>query len=358
MADTDMMVTFGANTKGLDDAVSSSRSLITQFASAIKAAFGGVDTSAAEDSFKRTGDAAQDATDKLSDGSAQASSAVTDHFGAIGKLVGTVIDSMISLQAQTSKIVDPIRNAAGAFDQTTLSMSAISAIAERSGLTLSDLGNSFHELQTKAKSGDDGIVAALNAIGLKASEVANISQDQLAVKMAAAFSTAKDSANKAQAGVILFGDAASKLVPQLDLGAAHMQELAGSANRVGLAIGQDLAAKVQGTDAIFSVASDRISEFGKAWDGLVNGLKTDTFLQFKGAMDGLVQTFNDVTRNVLDLIENLAGVTGAGQQANQSLGLIGTRGEVYLGRDHQAHRLLRRAGHRSRSVDHQYGGRN
>jgi hypothetical protein len=316
---------FGGDTSELNSAVEKAKSLISSFGESIKTTFAGIDTKGATDAIGAIGDKAMTSSDGTKGAFGTMKEDVEKASGAIGAAVVAATAYLMIIGEMAVAAVAPIKDAAGAFDQTTQSMSAIKSVADRSGLSLDGLGKSFFDLQKKAKDGDDAVVHALNAIGLSAKDVTGLTQDQLAVKMASAFSSARDSANKAAVGVALFGDSAAKLVPQLNRGAATVLDLEAAANRAGVSIGPDLAAKVASTQEVFAAFTDRINEL----KATVEGGLLQQFQQFKPAIDGIISAFTDVARNITDLVEWFNDLNGAGQRNIQTMGLMATAAQYF-----------------------------
>ncbi|WP_210208987.1 hypothetical protein [Roseiarcus fermentans] len=225
---------------------------------------------------------------------------------------------LVTVDKQAADFGAEIQRAAGDASASFQQMSQLKPFADRAGLGLDDLGKSFQTMQQKAREGDAATVAALKAISLTAADVANLTETQLAVKMAGAFSRVRDSAFKAQAGVALFGADAGRIVAGLSRGPEVLANFEAAAHRAGTAIGPDLQAALAGTNELFQQTGDHMAELRATFDGLM----LQSFAAFKPAADGLVQVINDLVGNVTAAIEDFNGLTGAGEHAATSTGIL------------------------------------
>jgi len=335
----DVHVSFGADTRDLDNALRSIRADFEKTGAQLR----GVGTE-----FKNAGGAANDNFAKAIQGAGKAMSGTADSIkrdgekssGAlnaikntletvtlgVGALAIAATAYLVGVGAAADAFASRLKAAAGATDQTVMTAAELKSISDRAGASLESVGRSFTEMQRKAVEGDEATVKALHAIGLSAADVAGKTHSEVAVRMAEAFSTAKDSSNKAQAGVQLFGaEVAGKLIPQLDQGVAHIEQLIGASHRAGTAIGPEFQKQVDGTHQIFQQLGDVIAELRATFDGMM----LQSFGQFKPAIDGLLATFRDLARDVTDLVEWFNALNGANEKAAQSTGVLASAAKTF-----------------------------
>ena len=303
MANNALIYRFQADTSGLRAGVADVRNQLNSLTAATKTSASSV--SSGFDTLK----------------SGLASVKTTAEIATLGlsALAVGVATYLLTVGQQASAFGDKIRSAAGAFDQTVQTAGEINSVAERSGSSLEAVGAAFVNLQKKAKDGDVAVVTALRAVGVSVSEVANLSQRELTLKMADTFSSLRDSSNKAAAGVALFGaDVAGKLVPQLDRGRASVLGMMDAAHRAGAVIGPELSEKLAGTSGLFAQFKDRLSELGMT----ITGRLLQSYAAFKAAIDGLILSFTDLVGNLTTVVEWIYNLNGAGEKGGQAFGMM------------------------------------
>ena len=236
---------------------------------------------------------------------------------AVVAAVGLISASVISAGIETRKM-------AGEFDQAVSDIGGMGAIARRAGVEVRDLGKALHDMQANAKkdSDDDDFkktAAALGAVGLKIDDIKGKAFPQVLQTLAGAFSQSADSANKYAAAIALLGDdVARKLLPELDRGAAHMRDMDQYARASGAAIGDDLSAKIAGTQVAMQSFGDAASKLGMALSGVGHTI----YESFKPAIDGMIQTFADLTLRTADGIMALNNMGQSSLKASGEMSSI------------------------------------
>jgi len=244
-------------------------------------------------------------------------------FGAVGAsgvaaatLIGAAFTAI--LHHVTSSVVDlgvEMDKLANNFNQSLGGMGGLASFSVRAGADTKDVATAFGKLQKNANDGDDDTEKALKAIGLRMDEIKGKNFNQLLETFARTFSGTADSANKLAAANALLGeDLASKLLPELNRGVDHVRDMEAAATRAGVSLDQGMRVKILGTNESIQRVKDATHELSMAF----SGVSVTIYSIFKPAIDGVIEGFGDLIRNIASGVEWLnqaARTSGAFHEA-------------------------------------------
>ena len=179
--------------------------------------------------------------------------------GAMGALVKSSIAS-----------IDALRDQAIALGVTTHSLSSLQHAASVAGVSNERL---FVGIRTLSKSlvdaaqGAEAQAYAFSVLGLDAAELSRLPLDQQMLRLAAAFQQVTNPAQRVALATQLFGRSGAELIPIIARGEAGLAEMFAEAERLGIAINDIDAARVD-------QASDAMARVGAAVRGIGNTLAT------------------------------------------------------------------------------------
>ncbi len=197
--------------------------------------------------------------------------------GAVAKLVKKSIDA-----------ADNMRKLAQGAGVTTEALSGMSWAASQSGIGLESLATAMSRLNQGAAesvSGTGRYAEAFGALGMSAlnAEGALKTADELLLEIADRFEAMPDGAQKSAFAIDLFGRSGAKLIPLLNAGSAGIAELTAQAERLGLVISDEQAAKSE-------EFNDNIASLGAIASGTGNILANE-MLPVMNEMSGLLLDF-------------------------------------------------------------------
>ncbi|WP_414446859.1 phage tail tape measure C-terminal domain-containing protein [Burkholderia sp. 22PA0099] len=115
------------------------------------------------------------------------------------------------------------------------------------GVSTKDASSALKDLekaQNEAIHGNHDAAAAFKALGISQAELKSSSPDEILLKVADAFASAKDGAGKAAVANQLFGASGAELIPLLDRGSDGLAKLSQDAQDAGAVLGSDTVAQL------------------------------------------------------------------------------------------------------------------
>lgn len=199
-------------------------------------------------------------------------------FAAVGKLnksIGKIGSSMQSfgtkMTALGGAVVAPMFASAMAFANVgsalndmskrtgvaTEALSVLQFAAEQTGTDMGSVEGAVKKMQKAIFAASDGSKEAADAlamVGLSASDLAGLSADEQMGKIADGLMAIQDPGVRAAVAMQIFGKSGTAILPMLEGGAAGMAAFADEANRLGLVMDSETAAKADALgDAVDSL---------------------------------------------------------------------------------------------------------
>ncbi|MGH6836537.1 MAG: hypothetical protein ACREC9_13575 [Methylocella sp.] len=248
MADDSVIVRFGGSIEGLTTAVEGARASIESLAApftGLTSAIGGLG-----ESF-----AAAFAVHEI------------DHF----------VESMAELGLQTSRTSQIL-------GVSTEEVGGLSLIAKASGVSIEELQHAFAGLSKAVIEESDPAKRALAALGLSFADIRNLTPEKQLELLASKFADIKDGADKNAIALALLGRAGQQMIPLFNQGAEGMQHWADVAKETGTALSKET---VKALDEMHAALIEV--------DAAITGVSIKAFLEFRGALAGVVQLVRDLT---------------------------------------------------------------
>ena len=194
-------------------------------------------------------------------------------------------------------------------------ISALGFAAEQSGADIQTLEKAIVGQQRTLNDMNQGLKTAIDsyaALGLTAKDFEGLNTEQSFTKIAQALSEVKDPSLRAATALEIFGKAGQKLIPLLNGGEAAIQSFIAEANKTGIIISAEDAAKAE-------VLADSLNRASKALRGLKLKVGASLANQFTLIIDKLTeyivkgQEFIDKNRGLVSSVLKLgAGIAGIG----------------------------------------------
>ena len=194
-------------------------------------------------------------------------------------------------------------------------ISALGFAAEQSGADIQTLEKAIVGQQRTLNDMNQGLKTAIDsyaALGLTAKDFEGLNTEQSFTKIAQALSEVKDPSLRAATALEIFGKAGQKLIPLLNGGEAAIQSFIAEANKTGIVISGEDAAKAE-------VLADSLNRASKALRGLKLKVGASLANQFTLIIDKLTeyivkgQEFIDKNRGLVSSVLKLgAGIAGIG----------------------------------------------
>lgn len=194
-------------------------------------------------------------------------------------------------------------------------ISALGFAAEQSGADIQTLEKAIVGQQRTLNDMNQGLKTAIDsyaALGLTAKDFEGLNTEQSFTKIAQALSEVKDPSLRAATALEIFGKAGQKLIPLLNGGEAAIQSFIAEADKAGIIISAEDAAKAE-------VLADSLNRASKAFRGLKLKIGASLANQFTLIIDKLTeyivkgQEFIDKNRGlVLSALQLGAGIAGIG----------------------------------------------
>jgi hypothetical protein len=144
------------------------------------------------------------------------------------------------------------------------SMQELAFAAHMADIEFSSLSTAMVKLNKNindAQNGVPGAVAAFEAVGVSAADIAEKSPDKILEIIADRFAKTEDSASKTAVAVALFGKAGADMIPMLNKGSDAMHEARAAAHEYGLVLSDEVMQAATDLD-------DSMKELGSANEGL------------------------------------------------------------------------------------------
>jgi hypothetical protein len=228
---------------------------------------------------------------------------------ALGVAAAAAGASIASIAAGALRLGEQAEAMSSRFGLSADGVARLGAVASKAGIETKDLGEALRDLSNKARQGDENIVAAAGALGLSADQLKTKDLPGLLRTIQQAYDQNADGANKYAAMQALLGDSFEKLYPLMQQGAGFLDEIYAAADRSGAAIGGPLREALGGTIAASRDAGAAWSELKQSVEGAVFAL----YEHFKPAIDGAIQGFADLVRNIASAIQ---GFSSASREAS------------------------------------------
>lgn len=240
-------------------------------------------TNEATDALRRTEREAADAGRGIMGSLGGVTSFLQGMLGGI--LAGFSLDAGIRAVLDFADTAEALSNTAQVVDMTATAISRLHASATPMGFTAAAVDKGLIKLartMSDAARGGEEQAAAFDAIGIKASELKNMSIEQVLAKISDKFMASEDGATKTALAMALLGKSGAELVPWLNQGSEAMKEAGDAAERMGAVMSEDAVAAGNALDG----AMDNL--------GLAaGGLKKEFAKGLAPAVQFIAETFTD-----------------------------------------------------------------
>jgi hypothetical protein len=191
---------------------------------------------------------------------AMAGAAVSAFGGAIVGMAAASVAAFTSIAGDFSDLAA----------QTGLSvelMSELETALKDAGTTAADFASSVVKLRKnifEASTGAKPMVEALDALGLKAEDLINLSADEQFLMIADALSKMKNPTERMALAMQLFGKSAFKMMPLLDAGADGIEAFREQARQMGFSLSGETAAAADTLGTNIEILKDQIGRIAVA----------------------------------------------------------------------------------------------
>lgn len=248
MAD-EINVTIGAK---IDELITEFKKAASTVTESVKSIEGAVAHSMAEvqQSTAKTGAALR----KTESDAAEASRGIKGSLGEVGSFLQGFMGTLLagfSVKAAVTSVLDfadaaeSLTNVAQIAGTTATAISRLHATATPLGIDAGAVDNGMKKLaktMTEAARGGDEQAKALDAVGIKAQDLKNMSIEQVIAKISDKFKGSEDGATKSALAMALMGRSGADLIPWLNMGSESMDKAADSAAAMGAVMGVDAVA--------------------------------------------------------------------------------------------------------------------
>lgn len=211
------------------------------------------ETKAATDSAKGNLTGLNQAADSVKQALAGMAAGLT--AGAFATMIKGSIDAGVKLTELSARVGVGIE-----------ALSQYKYVAEANSISLDTLTGAFQKMQvnlSKASEGTGAAADALKLLGLSTTDLASLEPDAQFEAIADALSKVGNKSDQTRLAMQLFGKAGAQLLPIMEEGAAGLSEMRAEADRLGLTISKDTAAKLSAFD-------DTMDRLGAQAEGLKN----------------------------------------------------------------------------------------
>ncbi len=186
---------------------------------------------------------AAESIEKFGDKAKEAATMAAEFFGvSVGvEALSSAIETAVSRGENLSRLADRMHT-------TTESLSELQYAAQMTGVNFDALTGAFDRMQKNVGMAAEGSGRAKTAIAdlhLSASKLLALPFDQQLSVIANAFQKIQNPAQQTQLAMQLFGNEGAALVPFLKLGAAGIDELRAEADKLGITLTSEGAAKLK-----------------------------------------------------------------------------------------------------------------
>lgn len=267
------------------------------------------ETKAATDSAKSNVSALGDAADSVKNALTGMAAGLT--AGAFASMIKGSIDAGVKLTELSARVGVGIE-----------ALSQYKYVAEANSISLDTLSGAFQKMQvnlSKASEGSGAAADALQLLGISTTDLAALEPDAQFEAIADALSKVGNKSDQTRLAVQLFGKAGAQLLPIMEDGAAGLADMREEADRLGLTISKDTAAKLSAFD-------DQLDRLG----GQAEGLKNQMAAALLPALSDIADAFESTEVQSDGFETAMAGVGGvlkgvafAGVAVVEGISLVG-----------------------------------
>lgn len=267
------------------------------------------ETKAATDSAKSNVSALGDAADSVKNALAGMAAGLT--AGAFASMIKGSIDAGVKLTELSARVGVGIE-----------ALSQYKYVAEANSISLDTLSGAFQKMQvnlSKASEGSGAAADALQLLGISTTDLAALEPDAQFEAIADALSKVGNKSDQTRLAVQLFGKAGAQLLPIMEDGAAGLAEMREEADRLGLTISKDTAAKLSAFD-------DQLDRLGGQAEGLKNQMAAALLPALSDIADAFESTEvqSDGFETAMSAVGGvLKGVAFAGVAVVEGISLVG-----------------------------------
>jgi hypothetical protein len=177
---------------------------------------------------------------------------------------------------------------------STADISKLGYTAAAMGLDIGSVGTMFDRLEKNmvlARTGTGQQQAAFQALGISASELKNLSLDQVMDRIADSFSRAADGPDKTAIAIALMGRTGAQMIPVFDQGRAGLEKFNEEAEASGVVLHGTMAQGMEDS----TIAMSALGQSTK-------GLGISLFELFKPAIDAIVNGLTEFIRSMNDSV--------------------------------------------------------
>ena len=224
----------------------------------------------------------------------QAGRAVGVGLAKFNSIVG--VTSVLSVGALTAAVakstaeIDKLAKTAQTIGITTEALASLRHAANLTGVDTTTLDNSLRKMTiriSEAASGSGEAVKVLNELGLSAAQLKGMAPEKQFAEIASKIGEVRNHSDKVRIATKLFEEEGAKLVNTLNLGKRGLAETAREAEKLGLAISAEDAAKVEHL-------ADAWDRFKKATGATSNRLTIAIAPAAADALDGFAMAIADL----------------------------------------------------------------
>jgi hypothetical protein len=240
--------------------------------------------------------------------------------GFIGGLAGAVsIGAMVTAFKSAANAMDEMAKASQKIGVSTEALSSLNYAASQSGVSFEGLQTGLRKLNQGLADVDKGTTDAAKA--MRALGVTGADSPQQAIsKIADAFASVPDSAQKTTLAMAIFGKAGADLIPLLNAGAEGLKEFEDRAKQLGIVMDTETAKKAE-------LFNDSLDDMQAALGGIVKNIVSGALPGMSGlaaAMANGARASKEWQQLGRGLAEVLAFVAGTGVKAVATFQGLGT----------------------------------
>lgn len=267
---------------------------------------------------------------------------VADNLGATFKRVGGLLIGAFAagkLIGDFKKAIDYMDEMADAADRVGISSESFSKLAYAAKLTEVPIGlleMSLRKMQLALVEASDnsksGAAAALNALGLSATNLRKVGADEALAQIADGLNSITDPARKAALAQEIFGKGSRLLNDLLKEGGDNLRKYGEEAAKLGVVIDKDMAAKAE------EFKKD-IERLDSQWQGFLITISDTGVIDALGfALDAISQTVRVLTGDFSELrksiayISNYKSITGMSEELDSLNASMKTNQDIISGK--------------------------
>lgn len=315
MAEREYTVSIKADSSSFQAAFKAASGVVSEFSAGLKDGFreGAAEVEKGAAGVKRFGDEAERAGSRAISSWDSIALKITgavaamDIAGKAMSAIGTSIEAVFAGISRGADLDDLSQRLGVAVEQ----LSSLELAAQLGGVSMESMGTGLQILarnMTEAAAGGKEAQAAFEAVGIKASELADLGTDEVLQRIAEQFSKAEDGASKTALSMDLLGKSGASLIPVLNKGAEGLAQQAELAQRLGIVVSTEMAQAM-------GAAADSVDILGFAVTGVQNQLAV-----------GMAPALAVVSAAAIDLVSNLGIADGGLSSFGEAIGASVVRG--------------------------------